>query len=381
MATATIRGASKWGRMYKSLLVRRGLVAVVVLMLAGLLPMASAQGQTGPDYAIAWIGAIAARPLAIPGSSGGFVSYVIASFQLWLPTGGTWHVESSVTATGVHKATALGSIFGRVSFGHTLECGPDQLDAEGRLTTRAARSVTGRNLLYDETRTTTARTLWPTVTGYNRCLVVITLGRDDLAVAGKMITINSGFVRLVGRGLDNSQSVTAQGTSQTAVLTMPSRRFLGPATPTLTLPNFQIGGYVAPPQIADAAEVGVMVAVTNLDAIADASITTCYGSTTVRCPSINGTVLTTAKYQSSVVVQQSQADGTVCRQTASPWLTQSTYGQVHHLEARNRVSVVIDPTCTSRTFRVKLFVRWLRGNTFYIEASPLTRITIRPTSS
>ncbi len=209
MVTATIRGASKWGRMYKSLLVRRGLVAVVVLMLAGLLPMASAQGQTGPDYAIAWNGAIAARPLAIPGSSGGFVSYVIASFQLWLPTGGTWHAESSVTATGVHKATALGSIFGRVSFGHTLECGPDQLDAEGRLTTRAAPSVTGRNLLYDETRTTTARTLWPTVTGYNRCLVVITLGRDDLAVAGKMITINSGFVRLVGRGLDNSQSVTA----------------------------------------------------------------------------------------------------------------------------------------------------------------------------
>lgn len=109
--------------------------------------MASAQGQTGPDYTIAWNGAIAARPLGIPGSEGGFVSYIIGSFQLSLPTGGTWHVESSVTATGVRKVTSPGSTYGRVSFGHTLECGPDQLDAEGRLTTRKARSVTGRNLL------------------------------------------------------------------------------------------------------------------------------------------------------------------------------------------------------------------------------------------
>jgi hypothetical protein len=212
-------------------------------------------------------------------------------------------------------------------------------------------------------------------------VVVITLGRDDLAVAGKLIRINSGFVRLVGRGLDDVQSQAAQATPQTAVLTLPSRRFLGPATRTITSPNFQIGAYVAPAQIADAADAGAMVAVTELDAIADASITTCYGGLSLRCPSSNGTVLTAARYQSSVVVLQSQADGTLCRQTASPWLTQSTYGQVHHQEARNRVSVVIDPACTSRTFRVKLYIRWLSGNTFYVEASPLTRITIRPTTS
>lgn len=367
--------------MYKPLRVRRGLILALALILAGLAPTASAQSQTGPDYAVTWSTAIPSGPLAIPGASGGFVSYVVGSFQYWLPSGGTWHVESAVTATGVRRATAPGSRFGRVSFGHTLECGPDQVDADGRLTTRAARSVTGRNLLYDETRTTTARTLWKTVPGYNRCVVVITLGRDDLAVAGKLISIDSGFVRLVGRGLDDAKSETGQGGPQTSVLTMPSRRFLGPATPTITSPNFQIGGYVAPLQIADAADPGASLPVTELDAIADASITTCYGALSIRCPSTNGTVLTAARYQSSVVVLQSQSDGTLCRQTASPWLTQSTYGQVHHLEARNRISVVIDPACTSRTFRVKLYMRWLSGNTFYVEASPLTRITIRPTSS
>lgn len=108
-------------------------------------------------------------------------------------------------------------------------------------------SVTGRNLLYDERRTTTARALWPTVRGYNRCQAVITLGRDDLAVAGKQITVNSGYIRLIGRGLDNARSIRAYGTPQTSTLGLSSARFLTPVNRT-TSPSLQIAGYVAPQQ-------------------------------------------------------------------------------------------------------------------------------------
>jgi hypothetical protein len=84
---------------------------------------------------------------------------------------------------------------------------------------------------------------------------------------------------------------------------------------------------------------------------------------------------------SSLIVQQYQADGTVCRQTASPSLVETTLSVVHHQETRNRVSVPVDPTCTSRSFRAKLYIRWISGNTFFFEAGTMSHISIRPASS
>jgi len=164
-------------------------------------------------------------------------------------------------------------------------------------------------------------------------------------------------------------------------------RWLGPSSPTISSPNFQISGYVAPPKIAIAGNSAVSANVTHLDAIGDGFITTCYppsGSVRLHlppCPLVIGTVHTSAIYSSSVIVQQVNANGTLCRQTSSPALIQSNSGAVHHVETRNRVSVTIDPACTSRTFRVKLYIRWLSGNTFFVEASPMSRISIRPTTS
>jgi hypothetical protein len=358
-----------------------GLAAITVTM-----PMRTAHGATA-DYAVHWSGSVASRSLSVPGSQGGYFHYVVASYRLWIPSGGTWHVESAVTATGVPKSTAPGSTYGRVSFGLTLECGPDQRDSAGRLTSPAALSVSGRNLLYDQTRTNTARALWTAVRGANRCQVVISVGRDDLAVAGKRITLNSGYVRLIGRGLDNPGSQALYGVPQTASLGMPQERFLSPDSPTITSPNFQITGYVAPPALAIAGNGASRPPVTRLDVIADAYVTTCYSTSGAMvgpyshlptCPYSNGTVLTAATYQSQVIVQQYHANGSLCRQTASPMQTYSTTGYVHHQEVRNRLAVVIDSACSSRTFRAKLFLRWVSGNTFYVEASPHTRIMIRP---
>jgi hypothetical protein len=360
-------------------------VGMIAMALAATLPAKVAQAQTGPDYAIAWSGALAARSLKVPTLAAGPSSFVVGSFRLWIPSGGTWHVESAVATTGVRKATAPGSRYGRVSVGHTLECGPDLRDSTGRLTTRAATIVTGRNMLYDETRTTTARNLWTTASGYNRCQVVITLAPIDAAVAGKLITLESGSVRLVGRGLDNPRSTLAYGQPQTMTLPLPAVRFLSAATPTITSPNFQISSYVAPEKLAVAGDIGISSDVTYLDAIGDGYITTCY-TTSVSfhlpaCPSFNGTVLTGATYRTSLIVQQFQADGTVCRQTASPSLIQTTPSLVHHQETRNRVSVPIDAACSSRNFRAKLYIRWVSGNTFFFEAGALSHISIRPASS
>ena len=72
-----------------------------------------------------------ARSVPIPGSEGGFRTTILASYRLWLPSGGTWQVESALTATGVRKASAPGSAYGRVSFGHAVECGPDARDRTG----------------------------------------------------------------------------------------------------------------------------------------------------------------------------------------------------------------------------------------------------------
>jgi hypothetical protein len=169
------------------------------------------------------------------------------------------------------------------------------------------------------------------------------------------------------------------------MLWMPTLRWLGPRTPTITSPNFQITNYVAPPNLAIAGNAALSPPVTRLDVIGDGFITACY-STSVSfhlpvCPVFNGTVHTSAIYQSSVIVQQFNADGTVCRQTSSPMVVTGTSGVVHHQETRNRVVVAIDPACTARTFRAKLYIRWLRGNTFFVEPNPLSHISIRPTSS
>ena len=376
------------GHMRKATVIGRLLLVVmVVVAFTGTSRAAPAQAVAGPDYAIAWNGAVAPRSMPVPGLAGGTFNTVVASFRLWIPSGGTWHVESSATVTGASKAAAPGSTYGRVGVSNTLECGPDRRDASGRLTTRGLLSVTGRNVLYGQTRSMLARGLWSAVRGYNRCQVVISVLRVDLAVAGKRITLNSGYVRLIGRGLDNPASVARYRNPQTATLGMPSVRWLGPSSPTISSPNFQISSYVAPPKIAIAGNSAVSANVTHLDAIGDGFITTCYppsGSVRLHlppCPLVIGTVHTSAIYSSSVIVQQVNANGTLCRQTSSPSLIQSNSGAVHHVETRNRVSVAIDPACTSRTFRVKLYIRWLSGNTFFVEASPMSRISIRPTTS
>jgi hypothetical protein len=370
--------------MRKSGSISRFLVMMAVVVLTGALPAATARGATNPDYAIAWSGAVVPRYVPVPGAAGGTVEYVVASFRLWIPSGGTWHAESALTATGVRRATAPGSLYGRVGVSNTLECGPDQRQPSGRLTSRGLLTVTGRNVLYDQTRTVLARGLWTAVPGYNRCQVILSVLRDDLAVAGKRITLNSGYVRLVGRALDNPGSVTSYGQPQTSILWMPKVRWLGPSSPTITSPNFQITNYVAPPNLVIAGNVAQSPPVTRLDVIGDGFITTCYASS-VRfhlpvCPLYNGTVFTSAIYQSSVIVQQLNANGTLCRQSSSPLILTGTAGVVHHQESRNRVVVTIDPACTARTFRAKLYIRWRSGNTFFVEPTPLSHISIRPTS-
>jgi hypothetical protein len=77
------------------------------------------------------------------------------------------------------------------------------------------------------------------------------------------------------------------------------------------------------------------------------------------------------------VVQQYNADGTVCRQRASPLRSYRTTGIVHHQEVRNRLVVLVDPACDSRLFRVKLFLRWTGGNPFWVESPYFTRLTVR----
>jgi hypothetical protein len=257
------------------------------------------------------------------------------------------------------------------------------------LTTAAALSTTGTNLLYDQRRTTTARALWVAVRGYNRCQVIISLGWDDPAVAGKPIHLDSGYVRLVGRGLDDPRSRTLYGLPQTSTKGLTTPRFLSRVTPTLTSPNFEIAGYVAPPELAVAGASTQHPAVTGLDVVGDAYVTTCYAPTSQTadvapfrpppCPRFDGTFLTAATYSSRVYVLQYNADGTLCQQTQSAATVLRTTGYVHHQQVRTRVAVRIDPSCTSRTFRAKLYVRWVSGNAFWVEGRPeLTHISIRP---
>jgi hypothetical protein len=369
---------------------RRGIVGVLVaaaaLVAAGTGPAESAWAATNPDRDVAWSGGVAARSVPIPGSEGGFRTTVVGSFRLWVPSGGTWQVESALTATGVHKASAPGSAYGRVSFGHAVECGPDTRDAAGRLTTPVLTTVSGTNLLYDRTSTTTVRGLWRAVRGYNRCQVVLIVGRDDLAVAGKRFTLNGGYVRLVGRGLADGQTASVQ--------TGP--RLLSRSARTLTSPNVQTL-YTAPAKLAVAGNAALTPAVRFVDVVADAYVTTCYGpgsstvtsalrperaavATRLACPASAG-VLTAVTYQSWAVVQQYHADGTLCRQTSSPSRTYSTNGVVHHQEVRNRIVVAVDAGCGSRRFRAKLFLRWTSGNAFWVEGGDMSRVTVRPLAS
>ena len=262
-----------------------------------------------------WPGAgVAARSVPIPGSEGGFRITVVGSFRLWVPSGGTWHVESALTATGVRKADAPGSAYGRVSFGHAVECGPDTRDVAGRLTTPVLTTVSGTNLLYDRTTTTTVRGLWRAVRGYNRCQVVVIVGRDDLAVAGKRFTLNGGYVRLVGRGLADGQTTSIQM----------SPRMLSRSAPSLTAPNFQTD-YTAPSRLAVAGNAQLTPAVRFVDVVADAYVTTCYGpgsrtvtpilradgtvvATRLACP-VSAGLLTPVTYQSMAVVSSTTPTG------------------------------------------------------------------------
>ena len=374
-----------------ALLVRSAIAVAVTV--PGLVAGAGSATAAPADYAIPWTGSVNARTLPVPGPAGGFEDHIVASYRLWIPSGGTWHTESAVTGTGVRRATAPGSAYGRVSFGHVLECGPDRRNSAGRLVSPTGLSTSGGNLLYDQHKTTTTRMLWAAARGYNRCQVIVSLGRDDLAVAGKTIHLDSGYVRLVGRGLNDPGSQTLYGLPQTATKGMTTPRFLSRVAPTLTSPNFEIAGYVAPPALALAGASTQHPAVTGLDVIADALVTTCYPAATSAagtqaavgplrpppCPRFDGTVLTAATYTSRIFVLQYHADGTLCRQTASTATVLRTTGYVHHQQVRNRVTVSIDSSCGSRVFRAKLFIRWDSGNAFWVEGGTnLTHISIRP---
>ncbi len=368
----------------------RHAVAVAVTALLVTSPVGAAAPAAAVDSTVAWSGPVTGRSLTVPGAQGGNSVYVVASFRLWIPSGGTWHVESAVTATGVPRASAPGSIYGRAGITHGVECGPDRRGADGRLTTRSAYGLTGRNLVYDQRHAMTVRTLWTAERGANRCQVIIFLGRDDLAVTGKTVRLEGGYLRLVGRGLDNAASVVAFGQPQTVSTGLVAHRFLGPGTPTITAPNFEVSAYRAPPTLVIAGNSALRPAVTHLDVIGDGYVTNCYTWTNLVTPDshlppcrvVNGTVATASVYDFSMVVQQFHADGALCRQTTSAPRRQSTTGAVHHQELRTHVIVAIDPTCTSRTFRTKLFVRWLSGNTFFVEAGHyLSHISIRPMSS
>jgi hypothetical protein len=175
--------------------------AVLAVVLASAVGESAALAAVNPDRSVHWSGPVRPRTMSIPGSEGGFRTTIVASYRLWIPSGGTWHVESGLTATGVRKASAPGSAYGRVSFGHAVECGPDSRDRTGRLTARGMYGISGTNLLYDRRSTTTVRALWRAVKGYNRCQVLTFVGRDDLAVSRKTFPLNGGYVRLVGRGL------------------------------------------------------------------------------------------------------------------------------------------------------------------------------------
>ena len=116
-------------------------VAATVLLMA--LPAGAAAPASGVDSAVAWSGPVAARSLTVPGAQGGTAVYVVASFRLWIPSGGTWHIESATTATGVARASAPGSTYGRVGITHAVECGPDHRGPDGRLSTRSAYGLSG----------------------------------------------------------------------------------------------------------------------------------------------------------------------------------------------------------------------------------------------
>jgi hypothetical protein len=365
----------------------RSALALVAVVLAVVLPDvvggSTALGAVNPDRAVTWSGPVRARSVPIPGSEGGFRTTILASYRLWLPSGGTWQVESALSATGVRKVSAPGSAYGRVSFGHAVECGPDARDRTGRLTTRATYGLSGTNLLYDRRTTTTVRALWTATKGYNRCQVLTFVGRDDLAVAGKSFALNGGYVRLVGRGLSDGQTTSVQ---------LSPARSLSRSTPSLTAPNFQTS-FTAPAQLAVAGSAVQQPPVRYLDVVADGYVTTCYSAgdislgavmgvrvpsagAALSCPRAGG-VRTVALYQSMAVVQQYNADGTVCRQTASPLRSYRTTGIVHHQEVRNRLVVLVNPACDSRLFRVKLFLRWTGGNPFWVESPYFTRLTVR----
>jgi hypothetical protein len=362
-------------------------VAVVALVALTIASAGSGAGATNPDRDVSWSGSVASRSVPIPGLAGGFTTTVVASFRLRIPSGGTWYVESALTATGVHKASAPGSAYGRVSFGHALDCGPDVLDAAGRIGAPSLHTVSGTNLLYDRTSTTTVRGLWPAAQGYNRCQVVIFVGRDDVAVAGKRFSLNGGYVRLVGRGL---------AAGQTTSLQMSAPRLLSSRSPSLTAPNVETI-YTAPPNLAIAGNAALTPQVRFVDVVADAYVTTCYGTSShaitaalgadgtaaaaaLSCP-VSAGVLTPVTYQSMAVVQQYEADGTLCRQSASTMRNYRTTGVVHHQEVRNRIIVLVDTTCSSRRLRAKLFLRWTSGNAFWVESGALSRVTVRPLAS
>jgi hypothetical protein len=192
--------------------------------------------------------------------------------------------------------------------------------------------ISGTNPLYDRRSTTTVCALWRAVKGYNRCQVLTFIGRDDLAVSGKSFPLNGGYVRLVGRGLNDGQTASVQ---------MTPARLLSRSTPSLTAPNFQTS-FTAPTQLAVAGNAAQRPPVRYLDVVADAYVTTCYSagdralltllgtgrpsaSAALSCPPAGG-ALTVALYQSTAVVQQYNADGTVCRQTASPMRSYRTTG-------------------------------------------------------
>jgi hypothetical protein len=365
-------------------------VALLTLCAAAVVTTGPAAAATSPDRTVRWSGSVRPRTLAIPGLEGGIRITVIASFRLWIPSGGTWYVESALNMTGVRKATAPGSLYGRVAFGHALECGPDTLTSAGRVSAPNLYVLSGTNLLYDRHSTTTARGLWRAVPGYNRCQLATSIGRDDLAVAGKSVSVDGGYVRLVGRGVADGQAISFK---------MPGSRLLSSGSPSLTSPNVETY-YTAPARMAIAGNAASTPAIRFVDVLADAYVTTCYSSpapalaaaqgevrTTVPdgtdalwglpCPRSAG-VLSAVTYQSMAVVIQYNADGTPCRQTNSPLRGYSTTGYVHHQEVRNRLIVPVDPTCSSRRFRAKLFLRWTSGSALWVQGGHLSRVTVRP---
>jgi hypothetical protein len=148
---------------------------------------------------------------------------------------------------------------------------------------------------------------------------------------------------------------------------------LGDATGPLqaNAQTFQTVGRVVQSKVDTAliAKYTVPAAVSVFDVIGDVSVTNCYraGGT---CPTV--TTTTSSKVASELVVYQLQSDGTLCHQMTGPLAKAAVDTTTRTLKIYNRLSIQVDPQCTSRDFKAYIRTYRQNGNIFEIQSDTQT---------